>query len=64
MSMNMNELMKQAQQMQANMKKAQAELATAQNNLVESLFQYNVSKLALARACGVLEQQYRVYLGR
>ncbi len=43
---------------------AQATLATAQSNLVESLYQYNVSKLALARAAGVLEQQYRAYLGR
>lgn len=43
---------------------AQATLAAAQSNLVESLYQYNVSKLALARAAGVLEQQYRVYLGR
>ena len=43
---------------------AQATLSNAQNNLVESLFQYNLSKLALARASGVLEQQYRVYLGR
>jgi outer membrane protein TolC len=43
---------------------AQATLATAQTNLVESLYQYNVSKLLLARAAGVLEQQYRVYLGR
>jgi outer membrane protein TolC len=43
---------------------AQATLATAQNTYVESLYQYNVSKLALARAAGVLEQQYRVYLGR
>ncbi|HKN22493.1 MAG TPA: TolC family protein [Terracidiphilus sp.] len=42
---------------------AQATLATAENNLVESLYQYNVSKLLLARAAGVLEQQYRVYLG-
>jgi outer membrane protein TolC len=42
---------------------AQATLATAESNLVESLYQYNVSKLALARAAGVLEQQYRVYLG-
>ena len=42
---------------------AQATLASAQTNLVESLYQYNVSKLALARAAGVLEQQYRVYLG-
>ncbi len=43
---------------------AQAALATAESNLVESLYQYNVSKLALARAAGVLEQQYRAYLGR
>jgi outer membrane protein TolC len=43
---------------------AQATLAAAQSNLVESLFQYNLSKLALARAAGVIEQQYRVYLGR
>jgi outer membrane protein TolC len=43
---------------------AQATLAHAQTTLVESLYQYNLSKLALARAAGVLEQQYRVYLGR
>ena len=43
---------------------AQATLASAQNNLVESLYQYNVSKLGLARASGILDQQYRVYLGR
>lgn len=43
---------------------AQATLAAAQSNLVESLYQYNVSKLLLARASGVLEAQYRVYLGR
>ena len=43
---------------------AQATLESAQNNLVESLYQYNVSKLALARASGVLEQQYRAYLGQ
>jgi outer membrane protein TolC len=43
---------------------AQATLASAQSNLVESLYQYNISKLALARASGILEQQYRVYLGR
>jgi len=42
---------------------AQAELASAETNLVESLYQYNVSKIALARSCGVLEQQYRIYLG-
>ena len=43
---------------------AQATLASAQSNLVESLYQLNLSKLGLARAAGVLEQQYRVYLGR
>jgi outer membrane protein TolC len=43
---------------------AQATLASAQTNLVESLYQYNVSKLALARAAGVLEAHYRDYLGR
>jgi outer membrane protein TolC len=43
---------------------AQAALASAQSNLVESLYQYNLAKLALARSAGVLEQQYRVYLGR
>jgi outer membrane protein TolC len=43
---------------------AQATLASAQSNLVESLYQFNLSKLALARSAGILEQQYRVYLGR
>ncbi len=43
---------------------AQATLASAESNLVESLYQYNLSKLTLARATGVIEQQYRVYLGR
>lgn len=43
---------------------AQATLASAQSNLVESLYQYNVSKLALARSAGILEQQYRDYIGR
>jgi outer membrane protein TolC len=43
---------------------AQATLASAQTNLVDSLYQYNLAKLALARSAGVLEQQYRDYLGR
>ena len=43
---------------------AQATLAAAESGLVESLYQYNLSKLALARAAGVLEAQYRLYLGR
>jgi outer membrane protein TolC len=43
---------------------AQAELAAAQNSLVASLYQYNVAKLGLARAAGIIETQYRAYLGR
>jgi outer membrane protein TolC len=43
---------------------AEATLATAESNLVESLYAYNVSKIGLARATGVLEQEYRTYLGR
>ena len=43
---------------------AQASMASAQTNYVESLYQYNVSKLALARAAGIIELQYRAYLGR
>ena len=40
---------------------AQATLASAQSNCVQSLYQYNLSKLALARAAGVIELQYRAY---
>jgi outer membrane protein TolC len=43
---------------------AQGTLASAENNLVESLYQFNVSKLSLARSAGVLEQEYRDYLGK
>ncbi len=43
---------------------AQATLASAQSNMVETLYQYNVSKLVLARAAGILETQYRDYIGR
>jgi len=43
---------------------AQAALASAQSNLVETLYQYNLSKLVLARSAGVIETQYREYLGR
>jgi outer membrane protein TolC len=43
---------------------AQATLAKAQSDLVESLYQYNIAKLGLARATGIIEQQYRVYLGK
>jgi outer membrane protein TolC len=43
---------------------AQASLASAESNLVESLYQYNVAKLVLARSTGLLETTYRDYLGR
>jgi outer membrane protein TolC len=43
---------------------AQATLAAAQSTLVNTLYQYNQSKLQLARNTGVVETQYKVYLGR
>jgi outer membrane protein TolC len=43
---------------------AQAALADAQTQLVQTLYQYNQSKLTLARNTGVVETQYKVYLGR
>jgi outer membrane protein TolC len=43
---------------------AQATLASAQTRLVETLYQYNQSKLQLARNTGVVETQYKIYLGR
>jgi outer membrane protein TolC len=43
---------------------AQTSLSTAELTLIRSLYRYNISKLALARAAGVLEQQYRDYLGK
>ena len=43
---------------------AQASLSSAQTRYVQSLYQYNLAKLAVARAAGVIEQQYRAYLGK
>ncbi len=43
---------------------AQATLQSAQSNLVESLYQFNLAKLGLARSAGVIELQYKAYLGR
>jgi outer membrane protein TolC len=43
---------------------AEASLADAQTKLVQTLYQYNQSKLTLARNTGVVETQYKVYLGR
>jgi outer membrane protein TolC len=43
---------------------AEGTLASAQAQLVKSLYQYNVAKLTLARNTGVVETRYRVYLGK
>lgn len=43
---------------------AQGAVAGSEAQLVQSLYQYNVSKLALARATGVIESRYRTYLGK
>ena len=44
--------------------RAQATLQSAQSNLVESLYQFNLAKLALARSTGLIEFKYRDYIGR
>jgi outer membrane protein TolC len=43
---------------------AQATLANAQSRLIATEFQLNQAKLALARNTGVVETQYKEYLGR
>jgi outer membrane protein TolC len=43
---------------------AEASLTGAQAQLVQALYQYNVSKLQLARNTGVVETRYRTYLGK
>lgn len=42
---------------------AQAQLAGAEASLVQALYQFNTAKLALARSTGIIETQYRTYLG-
>lgn len=42
---------------------AQATLSAAQAQLVNSLYQYNQAKLGLARNLGILDAEYRNYLG-
>jgi outer membrane protein TolC len=42
---------------------AEASVASAQSELVQSLYQYNVAKLELALNTGVVENRYRAYLG-
>ena len=41
---------------------AQTSLATAEAQLVNSLYEYNVAKIALARSLGVVDKEYREYL--
>ncbi|HVJ09628.1 MAG TPA: TolC family protein [Acidisarcina sp.] len=43
---------------------AQSTLANAQSQLVDSLYRYNQAKLGLARNLGIVDTQYKVYLGR
>jgi len=43
---------------------AQAVLAAAQSRLVQTLYQYNQSKLTLARNTVWWSRKYKVYLGR
>jgi outer membrane protein TolC len=43
---------------------AQASVTSAQAQLVQALYQYNVAKLNLARNTGVVETRYRTYLGK
>ena len=43
---------------------AAATLAAAEARLVDTTFQYNQAKLTLARNTGVVETQYKTYLGR
>jgi outer membrane protein TolC len=42
---------------------AEASLAGAQAQLVNALYQYNTAKVGLARSTGIVESQYRTYLG-
>ncbi len=39
-------------------------VASAQAQLINSLYQYNIAKLQLARSTGVVETRYRAYLGK
>ena len=44
--------------------RAQAALEGAQAQVIQAEFQYNYSKLTLARNTGVVETEYKSYLGR
>jgi outer membrane protein TolC len=41
---------------------AQSSLAMAEAQLVNSLYEYNVAKIALARSLGIVDREYREYL--
>jgi outer membrane protein TolC len=43
---------------------AQSRLATAQAQVIQAEFQYNYAKLTLARNTGVVETEYKQYLGK
>ena len=43
---------------------AEARLAGSQSQMVNTMYQYNAAKLVLARNVGVVETQYKRYLGR
>lgn len=43
---------------------AQARVAAAESQLVSTMYQFNAAKLMLARNSGVVETQYKAYLGR
>jgi outer membrane protein TolC len=43
---------------------AQAQLENAQSQLIATQFEFNSAKLDLARNTGVVETQYKQYLGR
>ena len=44
--------------------RAQAALVGAQTQVIQAEFQYNYAKLTLARNTGVVETEYKRYLGR
>ena len=44
--------------------RAQATLEGAQAQVIQTQFQYDYAKLTLARNTGVVESEYRTYLGR
>jgi len=42
---------------------AQSAVAQANDRYVSSLYQHNLAKLSLARAIGLVQTQYKTYLG-